>query len=656
MLSSSPRPDGLSQRLSRGVFDGGLQVPSSPTLAYQDGEISPSFDASFASSMRVGPLYLSYCDSRADLRIWRYDRSISSNERQQQPTPLPAHLRSRKCSAQSSPVVAMDISPAPEPVAGPSGSASHSRPIRAPAPRPPLFARPHSQPVVLAPAALSDEQTGPAGDNGHPFLKSLFKAQKSAPPEQTAFAPIGPLSLRRSASPDLAASAASFDAMSSGKHTGPSSSRPALQHFATVPPSQAERLRPPFAKTAVQYRASGDGFDVASVDSVHALGGLGRPSSTGARARTAVSSTSSNNKQQRQTAPAGQLVPPVLAPVKRHSDPALPSLLSQDSDSSPFRMQVDGESPRPTLRSPIALRPGSQLRSVSDSAASPSGSSKVGHLNLGPDSSPSSDAERSGASDRLADMFGCSPGDNLSPIPPSRKRVLELENSPTPASASPTASILGALGGPTRRVFEKSATTANLPLRVRRQRSAVGLNARAPLVSYDSFGAPATAAVESFAIFNNAKRQATQAHDGKPAPVPPMLRPSRRSNSVADPSFLCSSSAGSTADANSSGASVPMALSARDLNIPLESPRTFGPRSSLSNIDGTYLCGKSAAKKAAVGMSPEAGSPIAGFRKQEAKGKALPCHGVQEDGLMRITPQTVSVVRKTSRASLHDRS
>ncbi|KPV75796.1 uncharacterized protein RHOBADRAFT_35551 [Rhodotorula graminis WP1] len=42
------------------------------------------------------------------------------------------------------------------------------------------------------------------------------------------------------------------------------------------------------------------------------------------------------------------------------------------------------------------------------------------------------------------------------------------------------------------------------------------------------------------------------------------------------------------------------------------------------------------------GVSPEAASPIAGFRKQEAKGKALPCFGVKEDGLMRITPRTLS--------------
>ncbi|GAA5909474.1 hypothetical protein JCM6882_002652 [Rhodosporidiobolus microsporus] len=42
-------------------------------------------------------------------------------------------------------------------------------------------------------------------------------------------------------------------------------------------------------------------------------------------------------------------------------------------------------------------------------------------------------------------------------------------------------------------------------------------------------------------------------------------------------------------------------------------------------------------------MSPDnTGSPIAGFRKQEAKGKALPCFNVKEDGLMRISPETLN--------------
>lgn len=632
MLSSSPRALGAEQRASEAGPGASLQAPSSPTLAYHDGEISPSFDASFASSMCVSVGHCTGSALPAD-RGASVCRSISSGERQQ-PTPLPAHLRTRSVShQQSSPVVAMDISPAPQPVAGPSGS-STLRAMRAPPPpRPPLFARPHSQPVTLEASPSVDKATHGSGGNGseHPFLKSLFKAQKSAPPEQTTFAPIGPLSVSRPASPDALGSTAQT-------LRAPSGGRPVLQHYATVPPTQAEKLRPPFAKSALEYRARGEAVDVKSLDERSPAGAqsmLSRPSSSSGRSRGSLP-----GKAQRQTAPAGLLAPPLLAPAKRKSDPVLPTSRRLELESSPYRMEVDGESPRPRLHSPIALRPGSQLRSVSDCGPSPSRAPVL--LAGDPESSPSSDADQSGASDRLADMFGGSPGDNLSPIPQSRKRVLDQENSPTPACASPTASILGTLGGPTRRPFEKSATTASLPLRVRRQRSAVGLNVRPPPPGCDSPSLPATAGGETFSIFNNAKRQATQAQDGKPAPVPPMLRASRRSNSVADPNFLSGSTSGSSASMHS-GESVPMALGTRDLNVPIESPRRpLGPRSSLTTVGSNYLCGGSAAQVTAVGLSPEAGSPIAGFRKQEAKGKALPCHGVQEDGLMRITPQTVS--------------
>ncbi|GAA5871705.1 hypothetical protein JCM3774_003023 [Rhodotorula dairenensis] len=618
MLSSSPQSAAQTLRPPHGLSGARLEVPSSPTVAYHDGEISPSFDASFASSM-----------------------SISSHERHQ-PTPLPAHVRSPPVRAPSSPVVAMDISPAPVPVAGPSGSTS-VRNLRAPAPRPPLFARPHSQPVVSADALSVDTAaSAAASSSSHPFLKSLFKAQRSAPPEQTTFAPIGPLSVSRSTSPNREGSSSrSFPEASKAKTKRLQPLRPTLAHFATVPPSEADKLRRPFAQTAFEYRAGADGGD----------GGDGQPLATIPPRRLDMSARSvsqgsgsrgalqpSWHKPQRQTAPAGQLAPPQVEPLKRRSDPSLMAA-KRIPESSPFRMEVDGESPAPGLRSPITLRPPGQHRSVSDSAASPSANRLLVADDV--DSSPASEGDRSGASDRLADMFGCSPGDHLSPIPQSRKRVLEQENSPTPAAASPNASILGTLGGPTRRPFEKSATTTSLgALRVRRQRSAVGLNNRPVLPSLDSLPPPATAAVESFSMFNNAKRQATQALDGKPAPAPPLLRPSRRSNSVADSSFLCSSSSGSSSSAKYRD-SMPGVLGTRDTNIPYESPRRPGPRTSISTMDATYLCANSAVHKAAVGLSPEAGSPIAGFRQQEAKGKALPCHGVKEDGLMRISPKTL---------------
>lgn len=522
--------------------------------------------------------------------------------------------------------------------------------LRAPAPRPPLFARPHSQPVVST-DSLSIDPAAPVlapSNNGHPFLKSLFKAQKSAPPDQTTFAPVGPLSVSRPASPTAGGSASrsALDAPST-KTTRLLPLRPNLNHYATVPPSESDKLRPPFAKTAFEYRAGSDGLDGQAV--------IPPPRRLGTSARSVPQGSASDSTSrgvlqprskppQRQTAPAGQLAPPQIAPVKRHSDPML-SNARQAPESSPFRMEVDGESPAPGLRSPIALRPPGQHRSASDSAASPSANRLLVADDV--DSSPGSEGDRSGASDRLADMFGCSPGDYLSPIPQSRKRVLEQENSPTPAAASPTASILGTLGGPTRRPFEKSATTTSLgALRVRRQRSAVGLNSRPVLTAFESVAPPATAAVESFSMFNTAKRQATQALDGKPAPAPPLLRPSRRSNSVADSSFLGSSSSGSSSSGGGGGGakyrdSMPGVLGTRDTNIPNESPRNLGPRTSISAMDPNYLCANSAARKAAAGLSPEAGSPIAGFRQQEAKGKALPCHGVKEDGLMRISPKTV---------------
>lgn len=52
LMSSSPGPEFHPHR-SNLFLSHHLTAPSSPTLAYHDGEISPSFDASFASSMYV---------------------------------------------------------------------------------------------------------------------------------------------------------------------------------------------------------------------------------------------------------------------------------------------------------------------------------------------------------------------------------------------------------------------------------------------------------------------------------------------------------------------------------------------------------------------------------------------------------------------------
>lgn len=86
-------------------------------------------------------------------------------------------------------------------------------------------------------------------------------------------------------------------------------------------------------------------------------------------------------------------------------------------------------------------------------------------------------------------------------------------------------------------------------------------------------------------------------------------------------------------------------LSTRDPNVP-DSYRAstaadgffqaFAKRSGNSNsIDIGMMDGNARRKQ-------EDGSPLTGFRTQEEKGKSLPCFGVKEDGLMRISSETVS--------------
>ncbi|GAA5823007.1 hypothetical protein JCM11251_004455 [Rhodosporidiobolus azoricus] len=623
MLSSSPRPDTHAHRAAAAFDAGPIAVPSSPSALAGDGELSPAFDASFASSM-----------------------SITSDERGA-PSPLPAHLRARASVPGSSPVVAMDISPAPtasKTVAGAGDRAALSvfgSASAAPPPRPPLFSRPHSQPP--APPSLSRRSFNA---EEHPFLKSLFRAQQaeSAPPTQTTFAPIAPLSVKRSSSPE---EFPHIPVASTSKHT----QRPTLGHYATVPPTEASKLRGPFDSGSFRFRASSSGVAPGAVDaftddvkgkSTAALRMPPPPS----RSRSAL--PASWSKANRQTVAAGGLLPPPMPPLKRRSDPNIPTVRT-GIESSPYRMDIDGASPNAKLASPFAIRPG-QPRSSSDSRAQLSnhafGSSSVPVLET--ISSPYSDEnDRSGADDRLADMFGQSPGD-LSPIPQSRKRLLDLENSPTPASPTPASGAGGSLGASSRRTFEKASTTASLGLHLRRQRSAVGLGvARRPsLASFASLGPAAAACMQAEAASaSSVKRHATQSQDGKPAAMP-ARKASRRSNSVADGSFAFSSG-------GSSASSVSGPLSARDPNIPLESPRTLAARASISTLEECtdYFAGGRRVAAASVDLSSAAkavmspdntGSPIAGFRKQEAKGKALPCFNVKEDGLMRISPETLN--------------
>ncbi|GAA5885341.1 hypothetical protein JCM6882_009578 [Rhodosporidiobolus microsporus] len=622
MLSSSPRPDTHAHRAAAAFHGGPIAVPSSPSALAGDGELSPAFDASFASSM-----------------------SITSDERGA-PSPLPAHLRARASAPASSPVVAMDISPAPAPAPAVAGAGESSATgvfgsaSGAPLPpRPPLFTRPHSQPPPPPSASRRSSNS-----DSHPFLKSLFRAAQaeSAPPTQTTFAPIAPLSVTRSSSPDELHPAPV--ASTSSSHA----QRPVLGHYATVPPTEASKLRGPFDSGSFRFRASSTGVAPGGVDAFtdDVKGKSTAPLRMPPPSRSRSALPSSWSKSSRQTVAAGGLLPPPMPPPKRRSDPTIPTVRS-GFESSPYRMEIDGASPNPKLASPFSFRHG-QPRSSSDSRAhssiNPFGSSAVGGLEA--ISSPYSDEnDRSGADDRLADMFGQSPGD-LSPIPQSRKRLLELENSPTPASPTPASGLAGgSLGAASRRTFEKAVTTASLGMHVRRQRSAIGLgvNRRPSLASFGSLGPAAAACMQAEAgsSSSSVKRHATQAQDGKPAP----RKASRRSNSVADGSFAFSSG-------GSSGSSMSGPLSARDPNIPMESPRTLAARASISTLEDCsdyFAAGRRVGASVDLGsaakavMSPDnTGSPIAGFRKQEAKGKALPCFNVKEDGLMRISPETLN--------------
>jgi len=319
------------------------------------------------------------------------------------------------------------------------------------------------------------------------------------------------------------------------------------------------------------------------------------------------------------------------AVIWKQSESSIPQT-RKEVEGSPFRMEIDGASPR-NLASPVSLRPTGQFRSVSDSIA---------HQ---PQFSPgSSGSPASGADDRLVDLWG--DGDGASPIPASRKRFLEQENSPTPASPTPVNnSNSNSLG---RRNFEKINTIGG-PIHVaRRQRSAIGLNLsrRPSLASFGtvagSFSSTTSNPSDSTSTSSNSsfnKRLATQAQDGRPSHS---RRNSRRALSVAD-----AVDAG-CAKVQHSPALLGGGLFERDLNIPMESPQPapipadgsdyFGG----SGKRGTASIDLGPAVKAC--MSPEAGSPIAGFREQESKGKALPCFNVKEDGLMRITPETVRFI------------
>lgn len=280
-------------------------------------------------------------------------------------------------------------------------------------------------------------------------------------------------------------------------------------------------------------------------------------------------------------------------------------------------MDVDGASPGGRLSSPVSLRPAQHPRSVSDSRAGTSNP-----FLFPPGSPPRVQAPvenpESGASDRLADLFA----DDLSPIPQSRKRFLEEHHSPTPASPSPatatSATLFPAKGS--RRSLEKAMSTTSIPLQgpIRRQRSAHSLGVK-KRPSLSNIPVPPLPSVESAGPIVTAFKRHAPAINGKPKSM-------RRAFSVADASVPGGILLGAGKENRASVAS------ATEMGYFSPSSRRAGVASmDLGSTEKTRL------------PPPETGSPITGFRSQEAKGKALPCFGVKEDGLMRISAATVSL-------------
>ena len=284
------------------------------------------------------------------------------------------------------------------------------------------------------------------------------------------------------------------------------------------------------------------------------------------------------------------------------SEPSVPTFRTTVAvDSSPVRMDVDS-SPGNYLSSPFTSRPSNHPRSVSDTS-------------FPERPNPSTSSGSSGASDRLADFFSCH---DLSPIPNSRKRLLDLENSPTPGSTAECIDSLVLNSAAPRRAFDKPATTASQSqtsnvARRRGSQNTLGAPRRPTLAAAQTTG-------PSVAINTSAehKRHAQQLN-GKP-----MTQKSvRRAYSVAD-AFASSSS------------DVSMNDQAHRASIATDSYfQTVGRRAG-SNVSVDLSMQDGEPRR-----PPENGSPVAGFRTLEEKGKALPCYRVKDDGLMRIDGETV---------------
>ncbi|KAK4053860.1 m-phase inducer phosphatase [Microbotryomycetes sp. JL201] len=591
LISSSPGPEFQPHRSALFLHHEQqrrqqLAVPSSPTLAYRDGEISPTFDASFASSMSI--------TSDPPAAPAQLDDEYDEDNNAQQPTVawqpcdqfhVPAATVDRDAS--SSPVM-MDCSPAPV--------------TRPPQPRGPS-------------SHLGDRSRFPLLDK---LLQSSSSSSSSSSQrtERASRAYSAPAS--RSPSP-----AGNLERMARTKRRATDSTRPTLLHHSSLPLS-ADKPRLTFEQRLLQSKLADAGTHVDQdddddeEDGAHVFLGPHNdapPSPTLTFEPTAPLRIKPASPH---TAPTGELMPPPL-PQKRLSEPSVPTYQAR---SSPSEMDVDGLSLR-ARSSPPSIVAGVTSRDVDNNPfleEEEEHAPEVGDVSV--------ESSASGASEGLADYFG----DDLSPIPHSRKRFLADEShSPTPrTAASPLlASAAAFLYKPNRRSLEKSVTVAVVPGALRRPRSSANLRKRPSSSALGAMPPPPPPPVSTSVAPLMFKRHAP-AIDGKPKSM-------RRAYSVAD-AVVPGLSAKKAATNVQESETTHRASIATEVGY-------FGPSPAGNPRTTSMDLGSSCEKMTRLMTLHENGSPVAGFRSQEAKGKALPCFGVKEDGLMRISAATLNDVQ-----------
>lgn len=306
-------------------------------------------------------------------------------------------------------------------------------------------------------------------------------------------------------------------------------------------------------------------------------------------------------------------------------------------------MDVDGTSPTSSHGSSRLQHP----RSTSDMRA-PTSLHRTGSASEGTffGSFDSPEDQRLGAI--FAENLSPSEDSSQSPVRNSRKRFLDLSptpacgSSPTPpsgsGSASASLSLSLALGlglhstAPLSIPTRKPSSTSLSSHIARRRPSANGLGAikRPGLTSVTSMGPPVS--VHDAKVNGATFKRHAQALNGKPA----LIAKARRAYSVAD----------------ASGQGL---FSARDPNIPdshRQSTAGDGYFQTLGRKTGAGVSFDVGMMDGHARRATEVGSPLTGFRSQETKGKALPCFGVKEDGLMRITSDTVRRFRVVSSSNV----